>query len=197
MSKRVALYARVSTLKDQKTEVQVEAIKNYCSRRGWTVHIEILDDGFSGASSNRPGLKKLIGLVQRREIDIVIVTKLDRLFRSLKHLVDVVSLMTEKGVEFLSLQDNIDLSTSSGRLMLHIIASFAEFEKDLISERTKAGMAHASLNGKAIGRPKSKHHVAIVSLREQGMSYTQIEKKLGCSKGVVCRALSNRPLRVR
>ncbi len=133
--------ARVST-KDQKLELQTEALqKAECE--------QIFSEKVS-AVKERPELEKMISIL--REGDVVIVWKLDRLGRSLRHLIELVSMFREKGVEFISLNDNIDTTTIHGRLIFNIFASFAEFERELISERTKAGLESARAKGRVGGR---------------------------------------------
>lgn len=151
---RVATYSRVSTAHhDQKPEVQAAELRRYCTARGWSVIEEVIDHGFSGGSDQRPGLKRLLSLARTRQVDVVAVTKLDRLFRSLRHLVAVIDEIEGIGVKFISLHDQIDLTTASGRLMLHLLAAFGEFERGLIRERTLAGLAHARARGKRSGGP--------------------------------------------
>ena len=186
--KRVVTYSRCST-QDQKPEVQVNELRKYCHDRGWQLVEEIVDHGFSGGSDNRPGLKKLFTMVRSRQVDVVIVIKLDRLFRSMKHLVVTLQEFSELSVEFISLKDQIDLTTASGRLMLHIVGAFSEFEKNLIRERTMMGLAHAVACGKILGRPQLHDPKKIIQLRSQGLSYRQIAKQMNCSTGVVSAAL--------
>ena len=193
--KRVIIYSRVSTInKGQKPELQLEALREYCNARGWTVTGEIVDEGWSGTRADRPGIKKLLNLVRKRECDIVLVLKLDRLFRSLKHLIDTLQEFDELGVEFISLKDNIDLTTSAGRLLTHLIAAFAEFEADIIKERTMLGLEHARSKGIILGRPITNNYSEIIALREEGKTYYEIQKALGVSKGAICRALKSRPV---
>ncbi len=136
-TKRVAIYARCSTSHhDQKPEIQLENLRDYAARRGWEISHEIVDHGHSGTTKSRPGLKKLMELSKKRKIDTVMVLKLDRLFRSLKDIVGTLQEFDDLGVEFVSLNDHIDMTTASGRLLTYIIASFAEFEAALIRERT-------------------------------------------------------------
>ncbi len=189
---RAAIYARCSTATgDQKPEVQLEELRRYCHTRNWILTEEIVDYGYSGGTANRPGLKKLKSLTHERKIDVVVVVKLDRLFRSLKHLVVTLQDFTELGVEFISLKDQLDMTTASGRLLVHIIGAFAEFEKSLISERTKMGIEHARSKGKKIGRPKASAIIPhmILNLRKQGMSYREICRKTGYSMGMVTRTI--------
>lgn len=137
-------YARVST-DVQRMDLQLDALTRAgCDR-------VFKDHGISGASTERPGLKQAMDLLQ--EGDTLIVWRLDRLGRSLVHLVEQVSALGKQGIEFRSLTESIDTSSSGGKLLFHMIAALAEFERSLISERTKAGMAAAKLRGKHVGRP--------------------------------------------
>lgn len=192
--RRVAIYARCSTSNsDQNPEVQLTELRSYCAARGWTVVEELSDCGYSGASEKRPGLKNLQQLAKSRRVDAVVVTKLDRLFRSTKHLVVTLSDWSDLGVEFVSIKDQIDLTTASGRLMMQVVSAFAEFERDLISERTKAGLHYARANGSRLGRPRSTEVNRILSLRDSGLSQREIAEVLGCSKGAVYRAIQSAP----
>jgi DNA invertase Pin-like site-specific DNA recombinase len=188
---RVASYSRVSTSFDQNIEVQVERLRNYSLARGWRIIHEIKDQGYSGATDNRPGLKQLLALERKREIDVIVCVKLDRLFRSLKHLVNTLQELTELKVQFISTEDNIDLTTSAGKMMVHMLGAFAEFERSLISERTRIGLDHAKQVGKIIGRPQTVSFEKIRELRFQGLSYREISKNLNCSLGAVSRALED------
>lgn len=191
---RVALYARVSTT-DQNPESQIETIRKFCSDRGWQVTEEIVDRGFSGASDKRPGLAKLLMLVRARKVDGVVCLKLDRLFRSLQHLTRTLSEFEELGICFTAVNDQIDLSTSAGRLMLNVISSFAQFELDLIRERTKLGIENARKKGKHLGRPKLHSEEKVIEARNSGLSYRAIEKQLGVPQGVVSRIIRDARLK--
>ncbi|HZC21839.1 MAG TPA: recombinase family protein, partial [Candidatus Binatia bacterium] len=140
---RVALYARVSTLNGQHPEMQLAELREYASRRGWNVAGEYVDEGISGSKESRPQLNRLMGDVHQRKFEIVLVWKIDRFGRSLKHLVNALADLDAYGVAFVSLKDNLDLSTPSGRLMFQIIGAMSEFERALIQERVKSGMAQA------------------------------------------------------
>jgi DNA invertase Pin-like site-specific DNA recombinase len=147
---RVAVYARVSTLKDQDPEMQLRELRQYADRRSWTVLSEYVDRGVSGSRDSRPQLNRLMAAAHKREFDAVVVWKIDRFGRSLKHLVNALADLAAYGVAFVSLRDNLDLSTPSRRLMFNIIGSMAEFERDLISERVRSGMAHAKVKGRRL-----------------------------------------------
>ena len=146
---RAALYARVSTLSGQNPEVQLAELREYASRRGWAIAGEYVDRGISGAKESRPALNRLMGDAHRRKFDAVLVWKLDRFARSLKQLVNALAEMEALGIAFVSLRDNLDLSTPSGRLMFQIIGAMAEFERALIQERVRAGLRHARAQGSA------------------------------------------------
>lgn len=191
---KVATYSRVSTSHhNQNPEVQVHELRRYCEARGWTIAHEIVDHGFSGGTDSRPGLKQLFNLVRERKIDVVVVVKMDRLFRSLKHLVTTLEEWQATGVQFVATKDNIDYTTPAGRLLAQILGSLAEFEKSLLIERTMLGLEHARRQGKKLGRPKMRDDEKIKALRGQGLSYTAIQKQLGVSRGAISRALQTVP----
>jgi putative DNA-invertase from lambdoid prophage Rac len=190
---RVATYSRVSTAKHQSTDAQVAELKRYCESRGWEVAHEIVDHGYSGGTDQRPGLKELLSLVRRREVDAVVVTKLDRLFRSLKHLVVTLDEWEQLGTVFVAVRDSLDWSTSAGKLMVQILGSLAEFERSLIRERVSAGLQHAREKGKRLGRPRSDKEDEILKLRSQGFSHREIHRRLQVSKGLICRVLKRAP----
>jgi DNA invertase Pin-like site-specific DNA recombinase len=190
MTLRAVTYSRVSTSdKGQNPDIQVTELRRYIIARGWNVAEEIIDNGFSGASDQRPGLKRLLSLVRARKIDIVVVVKLDRLFRSLKHLVTTLEDFQSLDVQFVAIKDNVDYSTPSGRLFVQILGSLAEFEKSLLRERTLAGLEYAKAHGKNLGRPRSRDDYSILKLRNEGMTYTQIQRQLGCGRSAIYRAL--------
>jgi DNA invertase Pin-like site-specific DNA recombinase len=137
--KRIALYARVSTLNGQNPQLQLDELREYAQRRGWTIAGEYVDLGVSGAKDSRPDLNRMLADAHARKFDGIAVWKLDRLGRSLKHLVTTIEDLQAYNVSFVSLRDNLDLSTPAGRLMLHIIGAMAEFERSLIQERVVAG----------------------------------------------------------
>jgi DNA invertase Pin-like site-specific DNA recombinase len=186
----VATYSRVSTNKrEQKPEVQALELRRYCKARGFKIRHEIVDRA-SGGTDDRPGLKELLKLVRSREIDAVVVVKLDRLFRSLKHLVNTLSEFEALGVKFIATRDQVDLTTPAGRMFVQILGSLGEFERALIRERVLVGLDHARSQGKRLGRPKVNDDAAVQKLRSQGLSYQTIQRRLGVSKGAVCRALA-------
>ncbi len=150
---RAALYARCSTHdKGQDPELQLAPLREYCQRRGFTITGEYIDNGVSGSKDSRPQLDRLLEAARKRQIDLILVWKLDRFGRSLRQLVTALDELSSIGIGFISYQDNIDLTTAQGRLMFHIIGAMAEFERELTRERVRAGIANARRKGKKIGR---------------------------------------------
>jgi DNA invertase Pin-like site-specific DNA recombinase len=140
---------------DSKRRFRLEApeLREYAARRGWTVSGEYVDQGVSGSMESRPELNRLTTDVHRRAFDAVLVWKIDRYGRSLRHLVNALADLSAYGVAFVSFRDNLDLSTPSGRLMFQIIGAMTEFERSLIQERVRAGLRNARAKGKRLGRP--------------------------------------------
>ena len=187
---RVATYSRVSTSHHgQNPEVQVHELRRYCEARGWAIAQDVVDHGFSGATDARPGLKRLLELARTRQIDVIVVVKLDRLFRSLKHLVSTLEEFQHLGVQFVAVRDNVDYTTPAGRLFVQMLGSLAEFEKSLLRERTMMGLAHARAKGKRLGRPQVHDPIVIRDLRGRGMSYRAISRSLGVPMGTITEAL--------
>ena len=186
---KAAIYARVSTTNGQNPEMQLAELREYCQRRGWEIASEYVDRGVSGAKDSRPELNRLMADAHRRKLDAVLVWKLDRFGRSLRHLVNSLAELEALGVAFISLRDNLDLGTPSGRLMFQIIGAMAEFERSLIQERVRAGLRNARAKGKRLGRPRVVVDAArIASLRRSGASWAKIGKVLGVGEGTVRRA---------
>jgi len=186
---QVAIYARVSTLHGQNPEMQLDELREYASRRGWGITREYVDQGVSGSKESRPELNQLMDDAHRRKFDAVLVWKIDRFGRSLKHLVNALADLSAYGVAFVSLRDNIDLSTPSGRLMFQIIGAMAEFERSLIQERVKAGLRNAKAKGKRLGRPPSGVDPSrIIALRASGASCRAISRELGVGIATLYRA---------
>lgn len=149
---KAAIYARVSTV-EQTVENQRLELSRYCEARGWT-STEYLDAGVSGAKESRPALDHLLTDARRRRFDTLVVWRLDRLGRNLRHLILTLDELAALGVAFVSLNEGIDTTTPAGRLQLHILAAIAEFERERIRERVKLGMARAKAQGKPVGRPR-------------------------------------------
>lgn len=187
---RVALYARVSTTNGQNPEIQLVELREYSTRRGWEVVGEYVDEGVSGAKESRPALNRLMADAHRRRFAVLLVWKIDRFGRSLRHLVNALADLDALGVSFVSLRDNLDLSTPSGRLMFQVVGAMAEFERALTQERVRAGLRLARSKGKKLGRPRagvSPEQVA--TLRAAGVSWRVVSQQLGVGVGTACRAL--------
>jgi DNA invertase Pin-like site-specific DNA recombinase len=150
---KVGIYARVSTAdKGQDPELQLKDLREYAHARGWKVFGEYVDIGESGSKDKRPQLDRLMEDARKRRIDGILVWKLDRFGRSLKALVNTLEELKGLGVQFVSYTENLDFSTPAGRAMANLIGVFAEFERDLIRERVKAGIQNAKSKGIRVGR---------------------------------------------
>jgi DNA invertase Pin-like site-specific DNA recombinase len=186
--KAVALYARVSTL-DQNCDVQLEELRRYASKRFASYH-EYTDAGVSGVQRHRPQLDNLMKDARKRRFDVVLVWKFDRFARSLKHLIESLDEFSARGIDFVSMTEGIDTMTPAGQLLFHIVGAVAQFERDLISERVRAGLAHARAMGKHIGRPRAKVDIqSVTNLRSKGNSLRNIARTLGIPVSRVRRAL--------
>jgi DNA invertase Pin-like site-specific DNA recombinase len=193
---RAALYARVSTTNQgQDPAMQTRELREYCERRGWIIAGEYVDM-VSGSKDSRPELNRLLTDVHQRKCDAVLVWKLDRWGRSLRHLVNSLAELEARGVAFVSLRDNLDLSTPAGRLMFQVIGAMAEFERALIAERVKAGMRNARAKGRRIGRPariplteELKQQIAVAYHAREG-SLRTIATRFGTSLGTVQRCIA-------
>jgi DNA invertase Pin-like site-specific DNA recombinase len=185
-SKKVALYIRVST-QEQKTDLQRMDLKEYISRRGYEA-FNIYEDIVSGATKERKALDQLFQDAKHRKFDIVLVWKFDRFARSLKMLVDSLALFQELGIDFISFKENIDTTTSMGKLIFNINSAYAEFERDIIRDRVKAGVkAKREKNNGRWGRRKvaDTMQMQIQELIKQGVSIRNVAKQLNVAKGTV------------
>jgi DNA invertase Pin-like site-specific DNA recombinase len=151
-TKRAAIYVRVSS-GEQNTGAQERALREYVQRRGWKLQQIYRDQGVSGASSNRPALNELLKACRRGSVDVVVVWKFDRFARSLKQLMSGLEMCRALGIDFVSVTESIDTSLPSGELVFQMIGAVAQFERSLIAERVKSGLANARANGKVLGRP--------------------------------------------
>jgi DNA invertase Pin-like site-specific DNA recombinase len=196
---RAAIYARVSTSNNgQNPEMQLRELRQYCKRRGLEIAGEYVDAGVSGAKEHRPQLDALLAACRKRCVDAVVVYRYDRFARSLRQLVNALEEFRSLGIEFISLYEGVDTSTPNGRLVFGIFASIAEFERELIRDRVKSGIAAARSKGKRLGRPRVTVDARIIaSLRDSGASWSAITRQLGLSAGTAKRAyynLSKNPL---
>jgi putative DNA-invertase from lambdoid prophage Rac len=208
---KAAIYARVST-GDQTCEMQLLELREYLTRRGWDTAGEYVDAGFSGTKSSRPQLDRLMKDARQRRFDAVVVWKLDRWGRSLAHLVQSIQELSALGIRFIAVTQNIDTDESNpmARLLMHLMGAFAEFERELIRDRVKAGVSsyeqayqagevgkrRHSHSGKdlAIGRPRTLfRRDEALALRKEGLSWRAIAVKLDVRLATLVRACSETP----
>lgn len=186
---KVALYIRVSTNDKQESslEAQRQALESYCSARGWSI-VHCYEERASGTKDSRPELMRLMLDAKRRRFDLVMVSKLDRFGRSLRHLINGLNELQQLGVQFASLNDAIDLTTASGRFQIQILAAVGEFEACMIRERVRSGLKHAKSKGKVLGR-KSQLTTEVAEqlrvLKQSGLSIREISSRLNVSKSAV------------
>jgi putative DNA-invertase from lambdoid prophage Rac len=187
---RVGLYARVSTDEQQTIPLQIRALREYAARRGWTVAMQVKEIG-SGASA-RQLREQIVEAARRREIDVVLVWRLDRWGRSVTDLLATLQELDHLGVGFVSLTEPLDLTTPAGRAMAGLRAVFAEFERELLKERVRAGLAHARQNGKRLGRPATAalHADEVRKLHRAGVSKAEIARRLQIGRTSVRRVLA-------
>jgi DNA invertase Pin-like site-specific DNA recombinase len=191
---RAGLYARVSTHDQQTLSLQIRTMREYAAKRGWTIAIQIKEVG-SGATE-RELRENLLAAARRREIDVVLVWRLDRWGRSLVDLVVTLKEFAELGVSFVSLTEALDLTTPTGRAMAGLLSVFAEFEHEILRERIRAGIAEARLKGKRFGRPltAAKKAGQIRKLYRDGVSKAEIARQLNIGRTSVRRILSTKQL---
>ncbi len=191
---RVALYARVSTSdKGQDVNLQLIPLREYCRNRTWDIAGEYVDEGISGIKAKRPALDKLLDDARKRKIDGIAVWRLDRFGRSLRNLVNTLNELQEIGVSFVSYSESLDFTSATGKLMFGILASFAQFERDIIADRVRAGIQNAKAKGKRVGRKPIAPYIVtkILELRNAGTNIRAIAKQVNVSVGVVHKTLSN------
>ena len=188
---RVALYARVSTHDQHTLAMQMDAMREFATRRDWTV-IDAIEEIGSGAKDNRPKRQELLKAARQRKLEVILVWKLDRWGRSLVDLMTTLRELTALGVGFVSLTEALDLTTPAGRAFAGFLAVFAEFERDVIRERIKAGITDARKRGKAHGRPRATANDAaqIRTLAQQGLSQAAIARQLDVWRTSVRRVLA-------
>ncbi len=188
---RAGLYARVSTHDQQTIPLQLRALREYAVRRAWTIAMQVKEVG-SGASQ-RQQREKLLDAARRREIDVVLVWRLDRWGRSVADLLATLQELQHLGVGFVSLNEALDLTTPAGRAMAALLAVFAAFEREILQERVRAGLAHARQNGKRLGRPATAalHTAEIRKLHRAGVAKAEIARRLGVGRTSVRRILGD------
>jgi putative DNA-invertase from lambdoid prophage Rac len=188
---RAALYARISTHDQHTLAMQMDAMHEFATRRGWTV-IDTVEEIASGATDSHPKRQALLKAAKPRKLEVILVWKLDRWSRSLVALMTTLQDLTTLGVGFVSLTEALDLTTPAGRAFAGFLAVFAEFERDVMRERIKAGITDARKRGKAHGRPRAKANDAtqIRTLAQQGLRQAAMARHLGLWRTSVRRVLA-------
>ena len=192
---RAAIYARVSTLNGgQDPTMQTRELEEYCQRRGWQVHDIYVDNGVSGKKDSRPELNRMMQDGHERRFSVVVVWRFDRFARSVSHLLRALETFNVLGIQFVSLSEQVDTSTPTGKMVFTVLGAVAELERNLIVERVRAGLRHARAKGKRLGRPKKYVDTAkIASMRAAGDSWRTISRKMGISVGTVYSAAQKQP----
>ena len=187
---RAGLYARVSTNDQQTLPMQSRALREYAARRGWTVSLQVRE--VNSGAAKREAREKLLEAARRREIDVVLVWRLDRWGRSVTDLLATLQELEHLGVGFVSLTEALDLTTPAGRAMAGLLAVFAAFEREILAERTRAGLAHARQNGKRLGRPATAavYTAEIRKLHRAGVSKSEIARRLQVGRTSLRRILA-------
>lgn len=187
------LYIRVSTTNGQTTDNQRRELESYCQRQGWKA-VVYDDSGVSGAKEERPALSRMMKDAAAGKIGVVVVWKIDRLARSVVHLLQILQQLQAAGVGFVATTQQIDTTTAYGRMVLTFLGAVAEFERSLIVERVKAGLSRAKAQGVKVGRPRVAVDIRrALALRADGLGYKQIAKALGVPRTTVYRVLSGIP----
>lgn len=189
---RVALYARISTAdKNQDPEVQLVRLRDYAASRGFEVVGEFVDVA-SGVNPNRPSLEEMMGAARQRKVDMVVIVRLDRITRSLTNLLSLIEDLDRWDVHLICLDHPIETGSSSGRLLIHILGALAEFERELIRERVRDGMARAKREGRSIGRPRRSIDTGRArALLAEGFTKTEIAKRMGLPRSTLVSRLKH------
>ncbi|PXX25584.1 recombinase family protein [Thalassospira sp. 11-3] len=194
MSKRIGIYARVSTRNGQTVENQLRQLNEVAGRMGWTIAAVWSDEGISGSKGRdqRPGFDQMITAVNRREVDLVAVWSVDRLGRSLQDLIGFLADLQAKGCDLYLHQQGIDTSTPSGRMLFQMLSVFAEFEREMIRERVVAGLERTKSKGTRLGRPKLDYSVRrkIEIAMRKGKGIRPTARALGVSTTTVMKIKS-------
>src|SRR5216683_7275643 len=191
---RAPIYARVSTANmGQDPTMQTRELEELCQRRGWDIFGRYVDQGISGARDSRPELNRLMGDAHSRRFDVIAVWKFDRFARSVSHLLRALETFRALGIEFVSLSENVDTSTPTGKMVFTVLGAVAELERSLIAERVRAGLRHARAKGVRLGRPRVfVSESRIDALRASGSSWRAIAKELGVALGTLHRTAQGR-----
>jgi DNA invertase Pin-like site-specific DNA recombinase len=194
---KTAVYARVSTSNGQDPEMQLRELRDYCQRRGWEVGQEYVDTGISGTKEKRPELDRLLADAHKRHFDAVVVWRFDRFARSVSHLLRALETFRSLGIEFVSLSEQVDTSTPTGKMVFTVLGAVAELERSLIVERVRAGLRNARAKGRKLGRPRKALDAAkLTSMRAQGASWRAVGAALGVAPATALYALAKGRLEI-
>jgi DNA invertase Pin-like site-specific DNA recombinase len=187
---KAAIYARVSTTNHgQDVSMQTRELCQFAEARGWQITGEYIDAGVSGAKDSRPELNRLMADAHKRRFDVVAVWRFDRFARSVSHLLRALETFNALGIAFVSLGEQMDTTTPTGKMVFTVLGAVAELERSLIAERVRAGLRNARAKGKRLGRPRVSVDVArIATLRASGLSWPKIAAEVGVSVGTVYEA---------
>lgn len=189
-SPRIGLYCRVST-DEQSTSNQLRELQAYCVARGWQNITVFEDSDVSGTKTSRPEFDRMLAAAKAGGLDVVMVWRFDRASRSTLHLLELMNDLREWGVDFVSLREQIDTSTATGKLMFTMIAAFAQFERDVISDRTRSAMQKLKAEGKQCGRGRAADWNKVTELKTKGKNVSQIAAEVGISESH-CRRILKR-----
>ncbi len=189
---RAAIYARVSTTgHGQDVGLQVEELRQVAGQRGWRVVGEFVDEGISGGKSSRPALDQMMAAARSGKLDVILVWRFDRFARSTQHLLTALEEFRVLNVSFVSVREQVDTTTPVGKVLFTLIAAISEFERALIQERVRAGVARAKAAGKHCGRPRVEIDVRpALALLEKGHSLSQVARMLRVPKSTLLRRLN-------
>jgi DNA invertase Pin-like site-specific DNA recombinase len=178
--------------------MQIRELRDYCKRRGWKITGEYVDQGISGAKESRPELNRLIAAAHLRRFDAVVCWRFDRFARSVSHLLRALETFKALGIEFVSLSEQVDTSTPTGKMVFTVLGAVAELERNLIAERVKAGLRNARAKGKILGRPRKIANAdEIKRLRSQGASWRAVGTALGVSAATAFCASARTPVKAK
>src|SRR6202521_6190319 len=189
---RAAIYARVSTTNHgQDVSMQTRELRQFVEARGWKFAGDYVDEGISGTKDKRPALDKLMSDAHKRKFDVVVCWRFDRFARSVSHLLRALENFNALGIAFVSLSEQMDTTTPTGKMIFIVLGAVAELERSLIVERVRAGLRNARAKGKRLGRPrKIVDAVKIADLRTQGRSWRDIAREMGTNTASARRAVS-------
>jgi DNA invertase Pin-like site-specific DNA recombinase len=183
MKPRCCLYLRVSS-EEQTTNLQRDDLVRYAELRGWEV-VEVYEDYWTGTNDNRVSFQRMMKAGHERKFDIVCCWRFDRFGRNVRNLIENIQTLESLGIHFCSFKDQVDMSTPQGRLFAHLLFCFSQFEVESLRQRTLAGMAAAKARGARIGRPRKFDPNQVMKLKSDGISNSEVARRLGISRASV------------